>query len=67
MPPNEPITVQQMMPNNVSITVGKKQQTLKNTVLALPNPDYSPTREIDQRRPFWRPDDPQHNRIPGSS
>jgi hypothetical protein len=37
MPPNEPITVQQMMPNNVSITVGKKQQTLKNTVLALPN------------------------------
>src|SRR5262245_45445645 len=26
-----------MMPNNVSITVGKKQHTLKNTVMALPN------------------------------
>jgi hypothetical protein len=32
MPPNEPITVQQMMPNNESITVGKKQHTLKNRV-----------------------------------
>src|SRR5262249_14373919 len=31
------------------------------------NPDYSPTREIDRRSPFWRPDDPQHNRTPGSS
>jgi hypothetical protein len=31
------------------------------------SPDYSPTREIDQRRPFWRPDDPRHNHIPGSS
>src|SRR5215475_14216569 len=37
MPPNEPITVQQMMPNNVRITVGKKQHTLKNTVMSLPN------------------------------
>src|SRR5258706_16148156 len=35
----------------------------KNTT----SPDYSPTREIDQRRPFWRPDDPQYTRIPGSS
>jgi hypothetical protein len=31
------------------------------------SPDYSPTREIDQRRPLWRLDDPQHTRIPGSS
>jgi len=31
------------------------------------SPDYSPTREIDQRRPFWRLDDPQHTRISGSS
>src|SRR4030095_3659405 len=23
------------------------------------SPDYSPTREIDQRRPLWRLDDPQ--------
>src|SRR5262249_3134202 len=29
------------------------------------SPDYSPTREIDQRRPFWRLDDPQHTRLPG--
>jgi hypothetical protein len=33
----------------------------------LSSPNYSPTREIDQRRPFWRPDHPQHNRIPGAS
>ena len=26
-----------MMPNNVSITVGKKQHTLKNTVMSLPD------------------------------
>ena len=26
-----------MMPNNVNITVGKKPQTLKQTVMALPN------------------------------
>jgi hypothetical protein len=31
------------------------------------NPDYSPTREIDPRRPFWRRDDSPHTRIPGSS
>src|SRR4029434_2734227 len=37
MPLNEPIIGQQMMPNNVSITVGKKQHTLKNTVMSLPN------------------------------
>jgi hypothetical protein len=37
MPPNAPIIVPQMMPNNVSITVGKKQHTLKNTVMSLPN------------------------------
>src|SRR2546422_8663862 len=37
MPPNGPIIVQQMMPHNVSITVGKKQHTLKNTVMSLPN------------------------------
>src|SRR5262245_1291056 len=37
MPPNGPITVQQMMPNNESMTVGKNQHTLKNTVMALPN------------------------------
>src|SRR5437899_11583344 len=37
MPPNGPIIVPQMMPNNVSITVGKKQHTLKNTVMSLPD------------------------------
>src|SRR2546428_12729602 len=37
MPPNGPIIVQQMMPHNVSITVGKKQHTLKNTVMSLPD------------------------------
>jgi hypothetical protein len=37
MPLNEPIIGQQMMPNNMSITVGKKQHTLKNTVMSLPN------------------------------
>ena len=37
MPPNAPIIVPQMMPNNVSITVEKKQHTLKNTVMALPD------------------------------
>ena len=37
MPPNGPIIVQQMMPNSVSITVEKKQHTLKNTVMSLPD------------------------------
>src|SRR5947199_8454243 len=37
MPLNEPIIGQQMMPNNVSITVEKKQHTLKNTVMSLPD------------------------------
>src|ERR1700745_1363276 len=37
MPPHGPIIVQQMMPNNVSITVEKKQHTLKNTVMSLPD------------------------------
>ncbi len=37
MPPNGPIIVPQMMPNNVSMTVGKKQQTLKHTVMSLPD------------------------------
>src|SRR5215472_5477722 len=37
MPPNAPIIGPQMMPNNVSITVEKKQHTLKNTVMSLPN------------------------------
>src|SRR4029453_4529026 len=37
MPPNGPIIVQQMMPNNVRIPVEKKQHTLKNTVMSLPN------------------------------
>jgi hypothetical protein len=37
MPLNAPIIVQPMMPNNVSITVEKKQHTLKHTVLSLPN------------------------------
>src|SRR6476659_1388543 len=37
MLPNERIIVQPMMPNNVSITAGKKQHTLKNTVMSLPN------------------------------
>src|SRR5439155_11572296 len=37
MPPNGPIIVPQMRPNNVSITVEKKQHTLKNTVMSLPN------------------------------
>jgi hypothetical protein len=36
-------------------------------VFVSSNPDYSPTRAIDQRRPFGMPDDPQHNRRPGSS
>ena len=37
MPPNGRIIVPQMPPNNVSSTVGKKQHTLKNTVMLLPN------------------------------
>ena len=37
MPPNGPIIVQQMRPNSVSITAEKKQHTLKNTVMALPD------------------------------
>jgi hypothetical protein len=37
MPPNGRIIVQQMRPNNGSITVGKKQHTLKHTVMSLPN------------------------------
>jgi hypothetical protein len=42
----------------------KKFEVLSKNTLS---PDYSPTREIDQRRPFWRLDDPQHTRISGSS
>src|SRR5215467_2088259 len=37
MPPNGRIIVQPMMPNSVSITAEKKQHTLKNTVMALPD------------------------------
>ena len=37
MPPNGSIIVQLMMPNNVSITAGIKQHTLKNTVMSLSN------------------------------
>ena len=37
MPPNAPIIVQQMMPNNGSITGEKTQHPLKNTVMSLPN------------------------------
>src|SRR5262247_3236287 len=37
MPPNVPIIGHKMMPNSVSITAEKKQHTLKNTVMALPN------------------------------
>src|SRR3977135_146277 len=37
MPPNVPIIGHKMMPNSVSITAGKKQHTLKNTVMALPD------------------------------
>lgn len=37
MLPNVPSLVQQIMPNNVSITAGKNQQTLKNTVLSCPD------------------------------
>jgi hypothetical protein len=37
MPPNERIIVRKMMRSNVSITAGKKQHTLKNTVMALPD------------------------------
>jgi len=36
-PPNERIIVRTMMRSNESITVGKKQPTLKNTVMALPD------------------------------
>src|SRR4029453_1741625 len=37
MPPNGRIIVRKMMRSNVSITAGKKQPTLKNTVMALPD------------------------------
>src|SRR5262245_32880725 len=37
MPLNERIIVRKMMLSNGSITAGKKQQTLKNTVMALPD------------------------------
>ena len=37
MPPNGSIIVQQMRQNNVRITVVKKQHTLKNTVMSLPD------------------------------
>src|SRR6266487_5136172 len=37
MPPNVPIIGHKMMPNSVSITAGKKQHTLKNTVMSLPD------------------------------
>src|SRR6266436_7032700 len=37
MPPNGRIIVPQMMPNNVSMTVEKKQHTLKNTIMSLPD------------------------------
>ena len=37
MPPNAPIIAQQMMRHSVSITVEKKQHTLKNTVMSLPD------------------------------
>src|SRR5262252_7983608 len=37
MPPNVPIIGHKMMPNSGSITAGKKQHTLKNTVMSLPD------------------------------
>src|SRR5205809_6881421 len=37
MPPNGPLIGHKMMPNSVSITAGKKQHTLKNTVRSLPD------------------------------
>jgi hypothetical protein len=37
MPPHEPTIVPPMMPNNVRITGGKKQPTLKHTVMSLPD------------------------------
>src|SRR5919109_5276563 len=37
MPPNGPIIGQQRLQNNVRITAEKKQHTLKNTVMALPD------------------------------
>src|SRR5215470_8401823 len=37
MPPNVPIIGHKMRPNSVSITAEKKQHTLKNTVMSLPN------------------------------
>jgi hypothetical protein len=37
MPPNGRIIVRKMVRSNVSITAGKKQHTLKNTVMALPD------------------------------
>src|SRR5438093_10736921 len=37
MPPNVPIIGHKMMPHSVSITAEKKQHTLKNTVMSLPD------------------------------
>ena len=37
MPPNGRIIGPPMMPHNMRITVEKKQHTLKNTVMSLPN------------------------------
>src|SRR5260370_22290969 len=37
MLPNVPIIGHKMMPNNVSITAEKKQHTVKNTVMSLPD------------------------------
>src|SRR5260370_10295395 len=37
MPPNVPILGHKRMPNSVSITAGKKEHTLKNTVMSLPD------------------------------
>ena len=37
MPPNVPIIGHKRMPNSVSITAEKKQHTLKNTVMSLPD------------------------------
>src|SRR5262245_65450508 len=37
MPPNGRIIVRTMMRSNVNITAEKKQHTLKNTVMALPD------------------------------
>src|SRR5467141_2666915 len=37
MPPNGPIIVHKMIRSSGSITAGKKQHTLKNTVMSLPD------------------------------